>query len=83
MSGMATDARRAVASGLTTPHEIMRLIGVANDATLPCVRCSSAVPLGAVGCPACGVQQSKRCACGERLEDGWRFCPWCVRPVHS
>jgi type IV pilus assembly protein PilB len=81
MTGMDTDARRAVASGLTTPHEITRLIGVATAATLPCVNCGSGVPIAALGCPACGAQQSRRCTCGERLERGWRFCPWCVRPA--
>lgn len=81
MVGMDTDARRAVASGLTTPHEISRLIGVASAATLPCVTCNAGVPIAALGCPACGAQQSRRCTCGQRIENGWRFCPWCVRPI--
>ncbi|MEX2470763.1 MAG: ATPase, T2SS/T4P/T4SS family, partial [Gemmatimonadota bacterium] len=81
MVGMDTDARRAVASGLTTPHEITRLIHAAAGATLPCPSCDGAVPVGALACPRCGARTARICACGERLEAGWRYCPWCIRPA--
>lgn len=81
MVGMDADARRAVASGLTTPHEITRLIGAADGATRACSTCDGAVPVGAMACPQCGGRTARVCACGERLEPGWRYCPWCIRPT--
>jgi general secretion pathway protein E len=78
---LADDARRAVAEGLTTPHEIGRVLHADPGATLPCLSCGHAVPMGATACPACGVHRKRLCACGATLERGWRFCPWCVRAV--
>ncbi len=83
MGSLDSDARRAVASGLTTPHEIARLIKVAEGVSLPCRRCGSGVPLGALACPACGYQKERRCPCGQPLERQWRYCPWCVRPASA
>jgi type IV pilus assembly protein PilB len=81
MRALDSDARRAVASGLTTPHEITRLLHAAEGTSVPCRSCGSGVPLGALACPRCGRHRAKRCACGEGLERGWRFCPWCLRPI--
>jgi type IV pilus assembly protein PilB len=82
-AGMGTldaDARRAVASGLTTPHEIGRLLHAAEGTSVPCRHCGSGIPVGALACPDCGRPRLRRCACGEALERGWRYCPWCLRP---
>ena len=81
MGSLAGDARRALAEGLTTPHEIGRLVRSASSAALPCPTCSGAVPLGANACPACGAHRIRRCGCGSALETGWHFCPWCIRRV--
>ena len=81
MLGMDTDARRAVASGLTTPHEITRLVQAAAGATIPCGSCEGGVPVGALACPRCGARTGRVCTCGERLEPDWRYCPWCIRPA--
>lgn len=81
MKTLDSDARRAVASNLTTPHEVARLLHAGSSATLPCARCESGVPIGAHACPECGHQRRKRCPCGQPLEGGWRYCPWCIRRV--
>ena len=81
MGTLGTDARRVLAEGLTTPHEITRLIQASSGGTLPCATCGTGVPLGALACPACGHQRARVCGCGRTLERTWRFCPWCVRPV--
>jgi type IV pilus assembly protein PilB len=81
MGTLATDAARAVASGLTTPHEIARVLQAAEDATIPCRACGESVPAGARACPACGHLRERRCPCGTSLQRGWRYCPSCVRPV--
>jgi len=81
MGTLDSDARRAVASGLTTPHEITRLLQAAEGVSVPCGECGAGAPVGAIACPECGHQRSRRCVCGEALQRGWRYCPWCVRPV--
>ncbi|MGD2045540.1 MAG: ATPase, T2SS/T4P/T4SS family [Gemmatimonadota bacterium] len=81
MKGLDSDARRAVASGLTSPHEITRLIAAAEGVSLSCRACDGAVPVGAMACPDCGRPLRKHCTCGQALERGWRYCPWCVRPA--
>ncbi len=81
MRSLAADARRALAAGLTTPHEITRLLQAAALNSRPCRRCEAAVPLDARACPACGRRQVRVCPCGRTLEAGWRYCPACVRPV--
>jgi type IV pilus assembly protein PilB len=81
MGSLDADARRAVASGLTTPHEIARFLHVAEGVTIACRRCDAGVPVGALACPECGHQRARRCVCGESLQRGWRYCPACVRPV--
>lgn len=81
MGTLAEDARRAVAEGLTTPHEIGRLLHADPGASLPCPACDGSVPMQAFACPHCGRQRHRRCSCGQALERGWRYCPWCVRPA--
>ena len=81
MKTLESDARRAVAAGLTTPHEVSRFLRMGAADRLPCPECGSGVPFGALGCPGCGRPKGARCACGEPIEKGWRFCPWCIRPA--
>jgi len=81
MGRFADDARRALAEGLTTPHEIARVLHADTGAALPCRSCGGPVPVGAHACPGCGRHRRRACRCGTPLEAGWRFCPECVRPV--
>lgn len=81
MGTMADDARRKVAEGLTTPHEVARVLQGDPSAGAPCPSCRSDVPPGATGCPFCGTEVRRSCACGADLQPGWRFCPACIRPA--
>jgi type IV pilus assembly protein PilB len=81
MGTLADDARRAVADGLTSPHEISRVLTADPGISMPCDHCGSDVPMGATACPTCGMHRRFACACGERIERGWLFCPQCVRKV--
>lgn len=83
MGTLADDARRKVAEGVTTPHEVARVVRVDPSAALPCARCGGSVPAGALGCPGCGDVKKRVCACGVHLRVGWRFCPGCLRHVRG
>jgi type IV pilus assembly protein PilB len=85
-SGMRTlesDARRAVAFGLTTPLEVSRVARLGTDAVVPCVACGDAIPMTALACPSCGTIRRRLCLCGQAMERGWRYCPWCIRKVEA
>lgn len=81
MGSLAEDARRKVAEGRTTPHEIGRVLGTDPAAGRPCARCGTTLPERAVGCPVCGKRVRVLCGCGTEVRAGWRFCPACLRPV--
>ena len=81
MGSMAGDARRKLAEGLTTPHEVGRVIGGAAATQFACQGCGEELPPTGVGCPWCGLPRVSTCACGRELERGWRFCPDCLRPA--
>lgn len=83
MGTLASDARRAVAEGLTAPHEIGRFLSSFAESGRPCSSCEHLVPHTAHACPGCGRTVIPRCRCGARLERGWRYCPSCVRPVRA
>jgi type IV pilus assembly protein PilB len=80
---LESDARRAVAAGLTTPHEVSSLLHASATAGLPCPECGARVPFGAKGCPQCGRRRGRTCSCGQPLERGWRYCPSCIRPART
>jgi type II secretory ATPase GspE/PulE/Tfp pilus assembly ATPase PilB-like protein len=76
---LVDDARRKVAEGVTSPHEVSRVLQTDPGSSQPCRRCEADVPSGAVGCPRCGARHERRCACGRALRARWKFCPWCLR----
>jgi type IV pilus assembly protein PilB len=78
---LESDARRAIAAGLTLPHEVSSLLLAEASTGLPCSHCDIRVPFGATGCPGCGRRREHSCACGRPLAPGWRYCPWCIRPA--
>ena len=81
MGSLAGDARRKLAEGLTTPHEVGRVIGGAAAAQPTCATCGEELPPTCLGCPHCGAPRVPTCACGRELKSAWRFCPDCLRPA--
>jgi len=81
MGSMAEDARRKVAEGLTTPHEMGRVLHSDPGAARPCDRCGNDVPFEANGCPGCGHRVRESCGCGTEVRRGWRYCPSCLRKL--
>jgi type II secretory ATPase GspE/PulE/Tfp pilus assembly ATPase PilB-like protein len=81
MGSLVEDARRKAAEGVTTPHEVGRVLQTDPGAALPCRRCGGETPAGALACPHCGSPRARRCVCGETLQPGWRYCAWCLRPA--
>ena len=81
MGTMADDARRKASEGITTLHEVARVLREDPGEALPCRRCGAGVPFDGGGCPHCGHIRTVRCSCGRALREGWRYCPECVRKV--
>ncbi len=79
MVSMKEDALRKVAEGVTSPHEVGRVIQGDGGASVPCKDCGGEVPLGSQGCPWCGRPRLRSCSCGIQLRSRWRFCPACLR----
>jgi type IV pilus assembly protein PilB len=81
MTSLVDDARRKVAEGVTTPHEVGRVLQTDPGAALPCSLCGGETPAGAMACPHCGHVRVKRCSCGGTVQPGWRYCAWCLKPA--
>ncbi len=81
MGSLSEDARRQVAEGVTTPHEVGRVLQSEPGSALPCRGCGRPCPSDAAGCPWCGFMRTRSCTCGTRLESAWRFCPACLRKL--
>jgi type II secretory ATPase GspE/PulE/Tfp pilus assembly ATPase PilB-like protein len=81
MMELKDDAMRKVAEGVTTPHEVGRILKGSGGSSVPCPGCEREVPTGSRACPWCGTVRLRACACGEELRAGWRFCPACLRKV--
>jgi len=81
MGSLREDARRKVSEGITSPHEVGRIIHGGGEASSPCPNCRREVPLGSHGCPWCGLVRRRACTCGRSLQSPWRFCPTCLRRV--
>jgi type IV pilus assembly protein PilB len=81
MVSIREDAMRKVAEGITSPHEVARVIQTDGGAFLPCDNCGKEVPVGSRGCPWCGQSRVRTCSCGTPLRRSWRFCPTCLRKL--
>ena len=81
MGSLSEDARRQVAEGVTTPHEVGRVLQSEPGSALPCRGCARPCPSDAAGCPWCGFMRTRSCTCGTWLESAWRFCPACLRKL--
>jgi type IV pilus assembly protein PilB len=81
MLSLKEDALRKVAEGVTSPHEVGRVIQGDSGVSVPCTRCGGEIPMGSIGCPWCGVQRIRTCTCGAELRSRWSFCPICLRRV--
>ncbi|MFC1575149.1 ATPase, T2SS/T4P/T4SS family [Gemmatimonadota bacterium] len=79
MASLKEDALRKVAEGITSPHEVGRVIHGDGGSSVPCPRCREEVPLGGLGCPWCGHHRVRLCTCGKEVRAGWRFCPTCMK----
>ncbi len=83
MLSLKEDALRKVAEGITSPHEVGRVIQGDGGVSIPCNGCGGEVPVGSNWCPWCGRPRIRSCSCGIPLRPRWRFCPACLRSVST
>jgi type IV pilus assembly protein PilB len=78
---LAEDAWAKVRAGLTTIREVAPLlVQGALDVTV-CHACAAPVRAAFNACTACGAELRRRCSCGARVDDGWRYCGRCGAKV--
>jgi type IV pilus assembly protein PilB len=83
MLSLKEDAFRKVAEGITSPHEVGRVVHGDSGSSVPCEGCRREVPVGSQGCPWCGRPRIRFCACGSQVQASWRFCPDCLRRLQT
>jgi type II secretory ATPase GspE/PulE/Tfp pilus assembly ATPase PilB-like protein len=79
MGSLKEDALRKVSEGITSPHEVGRILQGNMGAYLPCPECGGDIPAGSRGCPWCGTLRGRVCSCGAEIRAEWRFCAGCLR----
>lgn len=72
------DAWEKVCGGMTTLAEVAPLFALGALDTALCPECSAPARAAFNACPSCGTRLRRRCGCGARLDDDWRFCPACA-----
>ncbi len=81
MGSLKEDALRKVSEGVTSPHEVVRILKGGLGAYIPCPRCGGDVPTGGRGCPWCGARRTLECRCGQEIRPQWKYCPGCLRKL--
>ena len=81
MGSLKEDALRKISEGITSPHEVSRILQGNLGGYLSCPTCKADVPTGSRACPWCGALRGHFCSCGEEIRAGWRFCPACLRKL--
>ncbi|MBR9990804.1 MAG: Flp pilus assembly complex ATPase component TadA [Gemmatimonadetes bacterium] len=74
---MGQDAWLKVQAGFTSIAEVAPLLMQAELKGAICRSCGAPVRARFDACTTCGVLLRRRCACGARLDDGWRHCAAC------
>jgi type IV pilus assembly protein PilB len=83
MLSLKEDALRKVAEGITSPHEVGRVIQGDSGNSIPCLKCDKEVPVGSQGCPWCGHPRIRTCPCGASVRSSWKYCPHCLRKLEA
>ena len=81
MGSLATDALRALAAGLSGPHELRHMLRATSSGDSLCDGCRTPLPPGSKGCPMCGQARERSCGCGRVVEAHWQYCAWCLHPL--
>jgi type II secretory ATPase GspE/PulE/Tfp pilus assembly ATPase PilB-like protein/ActR/RegA family two-component response regulator len=78
------DGLSKVRQGLTNPEELLRVIEVEVDESLPCPKCGSVIHREFKSCPYCMFTLRNICeSCGQDLKPDWKMCPYCTSPVRA
>jgi CheY-like chemotaxis protein len=78
------DGLLKVRQGLTNPEELLRVIEVEVDESLPCPKCGAVIHREFKSCPYCMFTLRNICeSCGQDLKPDWKMCPYCTSPVRG
>ena len=75
---LGDEAWTMVQAGITSVAEVAPLLALREVDMLICPKCATPARTAFNACTACGATLRRRCRCGARVEDDWRFCPSCA-----
>ena len=78
---MGDDAWTKVLQGVTTITEVAPLLALREVDTPVCPKCAAPARANFNACTSCGEVLRRRCRCGVRIDEGWRFCPACAEAI--
>ncbi len=78
MNTLIDDGIKKVKAGLTTPEELLRVIGPPTKYERKCGKCGNSIDMKFLFCPFCGMLKHNIClSCKMPLEEEWTTCPFC------
>lgn len=80
MKTLLDDGIEKVKLGITTPEELLRVIGPPTKFERECEGCRNLIETNFLFCPYCGKFKSNIChGCRLPLDEDWTVCPFCGR----
>ncbi len=78
MKTLMEDGLEKIKSGVTTPEELLRIIGPVTRDEHKCESCEKLIDRKFLFCPYCGVFKHNVCNhCQMPLDEEWLICPFC------
>jgi type II secretory ATPase GspE/PulE/Tfp pilus assembly ATPase PilB-like protein/CheY-like chemotaxis protein len=78
METLLEDGFNKMLDGLTTPEELLRVLGPTIEHDYNCQKCNAKLDIKFMACPYCGTVQKQLCPeCRAHVEPGWKACPYC------
>ncbi len=78
MRTLIEDGLEKVKAGVTTPEELLRVLGPPTRYERQCESCGNMIDIKFLFCPHCGSFRHDIChACKMPLEEEWKVCPFC------
>ena len=84
MISLGEDGLLKVKAGITTPHELLRVVTEVRETRALCPACGTRITPEFHACPTCGHRVGGGCPhCHRPVQPEWKFCPYCARSTDA